>query len=175
MDQTQLEECIRLHELWLDGSSGGVRADLSGANLSGASLWRTNLQHADLSRASLSGANLQHTDLSEANLQHTDLSRASLRYANLQHTDLSGANLSGADLKGTILEGKAVLSFQFERHAACFYGTDEIRIGCHTKTVADWLTQYKEVGQSEGYSGKQIEMYGNFIKQCAVILATNVG
>jgi hypothetical protein len=118
---------------------------------------------------------MQYANLSEANLQHTDLSRASLSGANLQHTDLSGANLSGADLKGTILEGKAVLSFQFERHAACFYGTDEIRIGCHTKTVADWLAQYKEVGQSEGYSGKQIEMYGNFIKQCAVILATNVG
>jgi len=139
MLDTELKEYVRLHTLWIQGDPKGSRANLSGANLYGA-----NLSQADLSRANLYGANL-----SQANL--------------------SGANLSRADLSKTLLEGKAILSFQFEKHTAYFYGNDEIRIGCHVKSVAQWLETYQEVGKSEKYTDKQIEMYGNFIKQCAVI------
>jgi hypothetical protein len=69
------------------------RADLSGADLSGAYL----------SGANLSGANLRSADLSGANLRSADLSGAYLRSANLRSADLSGANLSGADLSGAYL------------------------------------------------------------------------
>jgi hypothetical protein len=80
-------------------------ADLSGANLSGADLSRANLSGADLSRANLygadlSGANLSGADLSGANLYGADLSGANLYGANLYGADLSGADLSGADLSG---------------------------------------------------------------------------
>ena len=70
MTARELQEALRLHLLWLDDDPEGVRADLRGADLSGA-------------------------DLSEADLRGADLSRADLRGA-----DLSGANLSRADLRG---------------------------------------------------------------------------
>src|ERR1035437_8413197 len=112
------------------------------------------------SKANLSGANLSGANLSGANLSG----------ANLSGANLSGANLSGANLSGTLLEGKTILSFQFEKHTAYFYGADETRLGCHVKAVNEWLETFEEVGKKENYTDKQIEMYGNFIKQCADIL-----
>jgi hypothetical protein len=38
MDSSKLSEILRKHAIWLDGSPEGERADLSGANLSGATL-----------------------------------------------------------------------------------------------------------------------------------------
>ncbi|MGJ6842666.1 pentapeptide repeat-containing protein, partial [Listeria monocytogenes] len=57
MNQAELDVVIEKHEKWLrDGY--GERADLRGADLSGA-----NLRFADLRGADLSGANLRFADL----------------------------------------------------------------------------------------------------------------
>ena len=81
MTPEKLAEILAAHKLWLNDEEGGVKANLSGADLSGA-------------------------DLSWANLSGADLSGADLRWANL-----SGANLSGADLRGANLSGaKELLS-----------------------------------------------------------------
>jgi uncharacterized protein YjbI with pentapeptide repeats len=79
------------------------RANLSGANLSGALLFKANLfdanlSGANLSKASIHDANLQGANLSKANLTEADLSKANLIQANLTEADLSRANLSGAGL-----------------------------------------------------------------------------
>ena len=84
-----------------------VAAVQSGANLSGADLFRANLSRADLSganlsKADLSGANLSRADLSRANLSKADLSGANLSRADLFRADLSGAELSRADLSGAL-------------------------------------------------------------------------
>jgi len=68
-----LQETLRLHQLWLSNDSDGVRANLQGAdlrgvNLRGADLRRTDLYGADLRRADLLGANLQGVDLRETKL-----------------------------------------------------------------------------------------------------------
>ena len=96
--------------------------------------------------------------------------RANLSGANLSRADLSGADLYGANLSKTILEGKAILSFQFEKHTAYFYGTENVTIGCHTHTIKYWLKNYKQIGIQEKYSPKQIKMYLSFVKQCSKIL-----
>ena len=101
----QLKEKIESHGKWLRDEDGGKhaylrRADLSGANLSGA-----DLRRADLSGANLSGADLRSADLSGANLSGADLRSADLSGANLSGADLSGAYLSGADLSGANLSG----------------------------------------------------------------------
>lgn len=90
MTQEKLNEILAAHKKWWNAELGGVRADLSGA---------------DLSRASLRYANLRYADLSGADLSRADLSRASLRYANLSGADLSGADLGGADLSYANLSG----------------------------------------------------------------------
>ena len=58
----ELSEVLRLHLLWLWDEEEGVRANLSGSNLS-----RSNLSGADLSGANLSGADLFRANLSGAN------------------------------------------------------------------------------------------------------------
>ena len=68
MTKEELALILDKHKKWLNDDPDGKRADLSGADLRGASL----------SDADLSGANLRRADLSDA--------------------DLSGANLSGANL-----------------------------------------------------------------------------
>jgi hypothetical protein len=98
-----LPEILEKHRLWVEGKEGGVKADLSGANLSGANLSYAylsgaDLSYADLSYARLSRANLFGAYLSCANLSRANLSGADLPYANLSCSNLSGANLSYANL-----------------------------------------------------------------------------
>jgi uncharacterized protein YjbI with pentapeptide repeats len=76
---------------------------LRGTDVSGAALWHTSLDFADLSGADLSSAkviaaNLRGTDVSGAALWHT-----SLDFADLSGADLSSANLTGASLNSTHL------------------------------------------------------------------------
>jgi hypothetical protein len=98
-----LATVLEKHQKWAAGEICGVRADLSGANLSGANLSGADLSGANLSGANLSGADLSGANLSGANLRSANLSGANLRSANLSGADLSGANLSGANLSGANL------------------------------------------------------------------------
>ena len=87
-----------------------MRADLTGANLSGASLRKANLYGANLFRANLSGAYLQDGKLQEAYLREADLSGSDLVSvnfveANLSKADLRGAHLAGANFKHASLRG----------------------------------------------------------------------
>ena len=43
----ELQEILKLHQLWLEGNSEGVRANLSKANLSKANLSKANLYGAN--------------------------------------------------------------------------------------------------------------------------------
>ena len=109
MKQTELNEILRKHKLWLDGDKNGSEANLSEADLS----------KADLSEADLRWADLSEADLSEADLRWADLSEANLRWADLSGADLSGANLSGADLSGAngLLSAVNFIDAHFERTA----------------------------------------------------------
>ena len=102
METKELIKILEAHTRHLDGVAGGVRANLSGADLSGADLSDANLRGANLSGANLRGANLSGADLRDA-----DLSGADLRYANLR-----GANLSGC--KG-LIEPIAWMSEELEK------------------------------------------------------------
>ena len=81
MKKERLDEILKAHSIWLKtrytDDVKGERADLSGANLSGA-------------------------DLSGANLRRADLYGANLRRADLYGANLYGANLSGANLRGAV-------------------------------------------------------------------------
>ena len=59
-----IEEVERLRQAGYDG----VKADLSGANLSGANLSGANLSEANLSEANLGGAKLSEANLGGAKL-----------------------------------------------------------------------------------------------------------
>jgi uncharacterized protein YjbI with pentapeptide repeats len=87
--------------------------DLAGIQMTKSNLQRASLREADLASARLFGANLEgadlhrarlwHCDLRQANLAAADLGGVDLRGARLESTDLRNANLSGADLSGARL------------------------------------------------------------------------
>lgn len=124
-----------------------VGVDLSGANLSGASLERVDFQGVDLNCADLSnvdfegailsGANLQKANLSNACLVTTILERANMTKANLEeaklnsaflmHANLSGANLRKSNLSRAFLRGadlKGADLTEADLHVANFWAAD---------------------------------------------------
>ena len=115
MNSEEIRKMLENHKKWLFNESGGIRANLTGANLyqadlCEANLREANLREADLCEADLYGANLYHADLRGANLRganlyQADLCGADLRGANLREADLREANLRGADLRGANLRG----------------------------------------------------------------------
>lgn len=68
MTQEELNEVLEKHKLWLEDKEGGVKANLSNADLR--------------------YANLRNADLSDADLRYANLSNADLRYANLDYSYL---------------------------------------------------------------------------------------
>lgn len=91
-------------------SANFFQTDLSDTNLSGAFLSQSYLSGAELRNANLSDADLREANLYCANLQNADLRGANLTGANLTKTDLSFANFTGADLEGADMK-HAVLAY----------------------------------------------------------------
>ena len=67
MEQSELNEILEQHMLWIDGK-GGKCANLEYANLEGANLRGANLYRAYLNGAKLNGANLYGAKLNGASL-----------------------------------------------------------------------------------------------------------
>jgi hypothetical protein len=80
MYQNELNEKIKLHELWLNNDKNGIKLDLTNANLRCANLTNANLRYS--------------------NLRYSNLRYSNLRYSNLTNADLTNANLSNANLTG---------------------------------------------------------------------------
>jgi len=105
MNRDELETVLNLHNLWMQGDSTGVRANLRGADLRGADLRGADLRDADLRGADLRGADLRGADLWDADLRGADLRDAALRDADLRDADLRGADLRDAALRDADLRG----------------------------------------------------------------------
>ena len=158
----QIAEVVRLHGMWWRDEEGGVRADLSGANLRCADLRCANLRGADLSDADLRCANLRGADLSDADLRGADLRGANLSDANLRGADLRGADLSDAVQRIIVIHGS--------RHIIVAIDGD-VRIGCERHTIAEWLERFEAIGQSQDYAPEQIAEYGLHLRHIAAVLA----
>ena len=183
MTQEKLTEVLELHKKWVRGENGGVRADLNGAalrgatlrradlngaDLSGATMRRADLNRADLSVADLSGANLSGADLNGAALLRANLSGANLSGADLRGADLSGANLSGANLSGADLSGADLRgAIKAPIHCKWSHGITEgqIHIGCKRMSIDEWdefFASDKEFDTKRGTSDfKQIQAVYN--------------
>jgi uncharacterized protein YjbI with pentapeptide repeats len=106
-----LADILKQHAAWVkDGgplhlddpkvANDPRRANLCGAQLTGADLNGTNLNGADLVRANLTGAYLTAADLGGAYLNDAYLAGAHLDDAHLDGAHLIDASLDGADLSG---------------------------------------------------------------------------
>jgi hypothetical protein len=98
---------------------------LSGANLAGAGLVRSNLRRANLSGADLTGAYLTDAILRDANLSGANLTGAHLNATVLVEVDLQGAVLNNSmiygasvwNVKGEIAEQKDLVITRHGEHA----------------------------------------------------------
>ncbi|EGR3033094.1 pentapeptide repeat-containing protein [Vibrio vulnificus] len=76
---------------------------LEGSQLSGFDLTYASLEQSDLRKAVLNGIKLEGANLQGANLDGANLEGANLKGANLQGASLQGANLQGANLQDASL------------------------------------------------------------------------
>ena len=76
----QLELIIGSHKKWLRGDTGGVMANLRGADLSRANLSGADLSRADLSGANLSGANLRDLLGNQINVKTVAVEKYTITY-----------------------------------------------------------------------------------------------
>ena len=127
-----------------------IVADLSGADLSNALLDNADLV-ADLSNADLSGASLLGADLRDANLLGADLRDANVIGADLSRADLSEANLNGADLENANLSGAdGITNAELEQQTVSLEGADMP----NGQKYEDWLESglREEDGKNDGSS-----------------------
>lgn len=88
------------------------QANLSGVDLSGADLSYASLRFADLSGANLSNANLTRADLSGANLKGANLTGAVVTNAILASANLTGAIMKDIEGAETIVGSKRIVGWQ---------------------------------------------------------------
>lgn len=109
-----LEKIIKKHQKWLhSGKNDGIRAKLSGEDLSGMELKDIVLIEADLSGVDLKGANLKKANLKGTNLKSAHLREAQLRGINFIDADLEGANLIMANLRESFCRGADMMQAHF--------------------------------------------------------------
>ncbi len=134
-------------------------ANLEGANLGGAYLRGANLGGANLGGANLGGAYLRGANLEGANLGGAYLGGAYLGGANLGGAYLGGANLEGAYLGGANLDKNFPIQIGGHKHWLITNSAGNLQIGCHSHTFDWWIENAEKIGEKEGYSALDIEIY----------------
>lgn len=84
MNQTEIQEALRKHRLWLYGKEEGVCADFTSSYIVCA-----NFENAILTYISFMGSNLQGCNFKNADLRFTNLIGANLRDADITNTKFS--------------------------------------------------------------------------------------
>jgi len=124
----------------------------------------------NLNGANLSGLDLYEVNFESADMLGTNLSGADLRGANFSYADMRGADLRGADLRGAILgtanlEGANCVVFNFGKHCAIVTNT-HVSAGCVHISLKRALKRksYKKLAKRNGYTKKEIKIYGKLLK-----------
>jgi uncharacterized protein YjbI with pentapeptide repeats len=112
LSQTELNDIIERHAMYLRGQVGGARASIKYRNLSRLNFSKVDLTQgdftgsmfieADLSSGNFKGASFFACDLRNANMRNGNFSRADFRGAYVAGANLSGADMTNVDLR----EGK---------------------------------------------------------------------
>ena len=61
------------------------------------------------------------------------------------------------------------VQIQGSRHLITHHSPGHLAIGCMVEPIPEWLADYKIIGEAEGYTGEQIEEYGNHIRYMAEV------
>ena len=141
--QEKFDSTMAAHALWIDGLSGGVRADFSwedltqvlvpnGTDFTGACFYRTKLTGVDLRKCLFLASycyltNFEGCDLAGAKLLGTYLVGAIMTDVNLYNTDI-------CDTTGNGKEIKSIMSGPYN----CAYTNENIQLGCQRLAIERW-------------------------------------
>ena len=108
MTPKEFVAAINRHQRFLHKQADGVRADLTGQNLSGLRLPNLNfrdaiLTDADFRDAVITGCNFRNAELLWAKFQGADAEETDFGVADLRGTYFKDAKLAGANFKGADL------------------------------------------------------------------------
>jgi len=140
--QEEISEVIRLHRLWLEGSSQGVRADFRNTALHGVRFCGVDLRHADFRGADLVGVNFYLAILRDTIFRHATLHDVDFCCAILRDADLYGVNLSGADFCRAIGDGKRIRTYQFKFTVNIY--DDRLQIASQNYSQREWFNDLPE-------------------------------
>ena len=93
--QTELDELIRSHEKWLEGSPKGEKA-----NVSRGSFEYLDFKRANLREASFVGCFFNKVNMAGVNLTSANLDKSELTHVGARNIDLSNARIANATLLG---------------------------------------------------------------------------
>jgi UDP-3-O-[3-hydroxymyristoyl] glucosamine N-acyltransferase len=65
------------------------------------------------------------------------------------------------------------ISINGTRYGLAYWGEDRINIGCQSKTIEEWLTDYEEIADEYDFSEKEIAEYMAYVKFIASIHGNN--
>ena len=96
---------------------------------------------------------------SGANLTDAYLAGAYLAGANLRGANLTDAYLAGANLRGA--KGIKLFPIQISGHKHFISTTQEgtLSIGCEEHSFEEWKTIAEKIGEENGYSALDVEIY----------------
>lgn len=152
LNQEEVDEMIRLHEMWVRNEEGGVRADFSGCDcdrryflgrtLTGAIFVNCNLTSANFSYCVAKGSDFRGAYLLNAKMMHADFSGAIfsgayLSVANFYGTDLKSANFDRAELAHCSGNDKQIKNIN-NLHYSITYTIDRLQIGCRNHSFNEW-------------------------------------
>lgn len=98
MSNEEIKHILNLHKQYVSGDPSGVRANLSGFDLSGIDFEDFDLRGANLINVNFGGANLGYVNFGGAHLTNANFDGACLRSANFSGAILYNATFGGTDL-----------------------------------------------------------------------------
>ena len=84
--------------------------------------------------------------------------------------NLGGANLREANLGDVKWINARPLQLSGSQHTITALSPGRVLIGCHSKSIDQWLEHYKAIGRAENYSVDQVEEYGAHLRHVAAWL-----
>ncbi len=105
MEQKELNELIKKHDMFMNGRPGGARAVIRDRDLSGLSFEKAKLSQSDFTGCIMRGCDLSGAQFESATLFGCDMTKAKLYHTNFTRADLRGADITGADLREAVLDG----------------------------------------------------------------------
>tara|TARA_R110002124_G_scaffold251771_5_gene417036 strand:- start:1814 stop:3058 length:1245 start_codon:yes stop_codon:yes gene_type:complete len=117
MEQKELNELIKKHDMFMNGRPGGARAVIRDRDLSGLSFEKAKLSQSDFTGCIMRGCDLSGAQFESATLFGCDMTKAKLYHTNFTRADLRGADITGADLR----EGASVLRVSADEEGRDIY------------------------------------------------------